>query len=51
MLADIYADTEIRSELKFWVGQNIFAVNTLPDALMYAKTATDAIDRERDVQP
>lgn len=51
MLADIYADTEIRSDLKFWIGQNIFSVNSLPDALMYAKTATDAIDRERGVQP
>jgi hypothetical protein len=32
------------SELRFWIGQNIFALDEFPDTLRTAKVAIAAID-------
>jgi hypothetical protein len=44
MLDDIRADAEIAGELRFWIGQNIFALDEFPDTLRTAKAAIAALD-------
>ena len=51
MLAAMHADSELVAGLQFWIGQNIFAVSALPEALQHAKVAMAAIDRERTLAP
>lgn len=51
MLATIRADVGLRTELRFWLGQNIFAARGFPHARHHAQLATTAISRELQVDP
>jgi hypothetical protein len=46
MLGAIRADVGLRTELHFWLGQNIFAARAFPEARRHAQLATSAITRE-----
>jgi hypothetical protein len=46
MLGAIRADVGLRTELRFWLGQNIFAARAFPQARRHAQAATTAISRE-----
>ena len=51
MLAEIRADPLIRTELNFWLGQNIFASHAFPLSLDYARSATKAISEALEDAP
>ena len=42
----IRADKSVANELRFWVGQNVFALDEFSDTLRIAQTATAALDEE-----
>lgn len=44
MLGAIHADPALAGELRFWIGQNIFALDEFPDTLRTARQAIDALD-------
>ena len=44
MLRSIRADTELANQLRFWIGQNIFALRTYPDARTFAAEAENLIN-------
>lgn len=46
MLGAIRADAGLRTELRFWLGQNIFAARAFPQARSHARTAATAISNE-----
>ena len=46
MLGNIRADTELARELRFWIGQNIFALDEFPDTLASAKAAIGALEQK-----
>jgi len=43
MLGSIRKDARLAAELRFWLGQNIFAARAFPDARRLARTATTAL--------
>ena len=51
MLGTMRADVGLRTELRFWLGQNIFAARGFPRARHHAQLATAAISRELGVDP
>jgi hypothetical protein len=51
MLRSIRADAALAADLRFWVGQNIFAVRAFPKGLDHADTAVAAIKAELETRP
>jgi len=49
-LESIRADQTVANELRFWIGQNIFALDQFPNTLRTAKAAIDALDEELEKQ-
>lgn len=44
MLSTLHADPELQRGLNFWLGQNLFSLSAMPEALDHAEAASSAID-------
>ena len=46
MLVAMHADPELMNGLNFWLGQNLFSLSAMPEALQHADAAFSAIDAD-----